>query len=635
MSVRAKSLGAIGLSALSFLSGPAEAQWARKPGMPVASSTSYLVETFSEKDWDASTFAPPKDVARFQDMRFGLLVSFGITTRNKADLSWGTIDKAHRRAPDGDALSDGVHTPTDPWVSWSKDLKLQNFNADQWVKQAQDAGFKYIIFTAKHHEGFHFWDTQLSDFKVTNTPFGRDMLGELIAACHRAGMPVGIYYSQRDWYRPSYQPTGFGKDGEQPGPLEQKYIDYQFKAVHELLTKYGKIDIFWFDALWWGGMFDKEMWDSERLTREIRKLQPDIVINNRASVPGDFDTPEQRLGGFQTWRPFEAAVSLEDSWSYTGGKPKSTSEVISLLVKSAENNGNLLLSIGPHWSGEFDPGEVAILQDVGRWLTRNGAAIYATRGGPWKAHPWGGSTYRGATAFVHATAITGEKIEMQAPVGKRIRSVRLLNGAGGDDHLDYAVKDGVLTIQVPTARQDKIDTIIEVQFDQDLSDVVPIAYARGAAPSPFDAELIYGPRLTSGVSVTASSLSTQSSKTELANLVTNTANMVQPFSTGSQIGAEVDVALAGAKYVTGVSLSANAQGAPLQLDGSTDGATWTTLWRSPPADPASSWDIGVNSFKAGAQTPGRLLRFLRLKVQGTEPKTLEIRRFHIWAKDGK
>jgi alpha-L-fucosidase len=609
--------------------------------MPSGSSTSYLVENFSEKDWDASNFAPPKDVARFQDMRFGLLVSFGVTTRNKTDLSWGTIDKAHRRAPDGDAVSDGVHTPTQDWVNWAKDLKLENFNADQWVKQAQDAGFKYIVFTAKHHEGFHFWDTQLSDFKVTNSPFARDMLGELIAACHRAGMPVGIYYSQRDWYRPSYQPTGFGKDGKQQGPEQPNYIDYQFKAVHELLTKYGKIDIFWFDALWWGGMFDKEMWDSERLTREIRRLQPDIVINNRASVPGDFDTPEQRLGGFQTWRPFEAAVSLEDSWSYTGGKPKSASAVISLLVNSAENNGNLLLSIGPHWSGEFDPGEVAILQEVGRWLTRNGASIYATRGGPWKAHPWGGSTYRGATAYVHASAISGEKIEMQAPVGKRIRSIRLLNGAGTgtekgpDDQLDYAIKDGELTIQVPTARQDKIDTIIEIEFYQDLSDVVPIAYQGGAAPSPFDAELIYGPRLQSGVSVAASSLSVPDLKTHLANVVTQPASTIQPFSTARQIRAQIDIVLDRAKYVTGIGLTASAQGAPMQLDGSTDGKTWTTLWRSPAGEQGSSWDIGVNSFNAGAQTPGRLLRYLRLKVQGTEPKALELRRFHIWAKDGK
>jgi alpha-L-fucosidase len=576
--------------------------------MPSGSSTSYLVQNFSAQDWDASNFAPPPDVARFQDLRFGLLVSFGITTRDKAELSWGTVDKAHRKMPDGEALSDGVHIPTEPWVGWAGDLKLQDFKADQWVKQARDAGFKYIVFTAKHHEGFHFWDTQLSDFKVTKSPFGRDMLGELIAACHRAGMPVGIYYSQRDWYRPSYQPTGFGKDGKDQGPQHRKYIEYQFSAVRELLTNYGKIDIFWWDALWWGGMFNANMWDSERLTREVRRLQPHIVMNNRAAVPGDFDTPEQRLGGFQTWRPFEAVVSLEDTWSYSGGKHKSADEVISLLVNSAENNGNLLLSIGPRWAGDFDPAEMATMREVGQWLRRNGVSIYGTRGGPWKAHPWGGTTYRGATAYVHVHALSAATIELEMPADKKIRSVRSLHGAA----LDYAVNNGLLTVRISPARQDKFDTVVEIQFDRDLSDVAPIAY-RGADPavggtaaalSPFDYELVYGTRLQSGVSVT-------------------------------QVGAQIDIALDAARYVTGISLAADAEGSPLELDGSTDGQDWVPLWHSPAGESVGHWDIGVNGFNAGAETPGRLLRFLRLDAQGTEGKALELRRFDIWAKESK
>lgn len=298
------------------------------------------------------------------------------------------------------------------------------------------------------------------------------------------------------------------------------------------------------------------------------------------------------------------------------------------------------------WRSRFglsSPGRGGDLDDVGRWLTRNGASIYATRGGPWKAHPWGGSTYRGATAFVHATAISGEKIDMQMPAGKRIRSVRLLNCAESDNTLEYAIKDGRLTIQVPTARQDKIDTLIEIQFYQDLSDVVPIAYqsgdgpsaGRGAAISPFDYQLVYGQRLQSGVSVTASSLATHDAKVVLAKVVTSPASAIQPFSTNRQIGAQIDVALDRAKYVTGVSLSANAEGAPLQLKGSIDGKTWTTLWSSPAGERGSSWDIGVNSFNAGGQTPGRWLRFLRIKVVGAKPRALELRRFHIWAKDGK
>jgi hypothetical protein len=336
---------------------------------------------------------------------------------------------------------------------------------------------------------------------------------------------------------------------------------------------------------------------------------------------------------------------LEDTWSYTGNKHKSAGEVISLLVSSAQNNGNLLLSIGPHWAGDFDLGEMATMQEVGQWLGRYGASIYGTRGGPWTAYPWGGSTYRGATAYVHAHGISGEKIEMQMLKAKRIRSVRLLNcassGAGSDDGLEYAIKDGRLAIEVPAGRQDKIDTIIEIQFYQDLTDVAPIAYGGGdragggAASSPFDYETIYGPRLQSGVSVTASSLAKHDYKADLANVVTNPVGTIRPFSTSSQIGAQIDVALDAARYVTGIGLSADAQGAQLQLHGSIDGKTWTLLWHSPVSEQVSSWDIDINGFDAGAETPGRLLRFLRIKVQGAEPKVLELRRFHIWAKEAK
>jgi hypothetical protein len=211
----------------------------------------------------------------------------------------------------------------------------------------------------------------------------------------------------------------------------------------------------------------------------------------------------------------------------------------------------------------------------------------------------------------------GEEIDMQMPKAKRIRSVQLLNcaamGAGSDGHLDYAINGGMLAIHVPVAHQDTLDTIIEIQFYQDLSDVAPIAYEDGdhaaaeggAAPSPFDYELIYGHRLQSGVSITASSQD------------------------------RIDIALDRAEYVTGISLVAERQGAPLQLEGSIDGKTWSLLWHSPVGEQGSRWDIGINDFNAGAETPGRLLRYLRLTVQGTQPKALELQRVQIWAKEEK
>lgn len=389
---------ALALASCLIAPGIATAQWTIQKGEPRQSKVSFLVEELSKKEWDSNSFAKRQDVEKWQDLRYGLMVSMGLTVKGDAELSWGTIGASERKAPDGNALSDGKSLPMAAWTRWDRDLTLEKFNAREWVRWAKASGFKYIVPVIKHHEGYHFWDTQFSDFKITKSPFGRDLFKELVDACHEEGMPIGIYYSQRDWYHPDYEPTGWGADKSLPGPDHKKYIEYQFNVVRELLTKYGKIDIFWWDSAWWGGMFRESDWDAKRLTLMIRELQPGIVINNRNSVPGDFDTPEQRMGVFQTNRAWESTVSYEDTWSYTGKGAKTREQVINLLVKTAINNGNLVLSLGPEWAGNFNRDEMATMVRVGDWLRANGQSIYNTRGGPWKPLTWGGSTWQGSKA---------------------------------------------------------------------------------------------------------------------------------------------------------------------------------------------------------------------------------------------
>ena len=323
---------ALALATCLIVPGAATAQWTIQKGEQRQSKVSFLVEELSKKEWDSNSFAKREDVEKWQNLRYGLMISMGLTVKGNAELSWGTIGANERKAPDGNALSDGKSIPMAAWTRWDRDLKLEKFNAREWVRWAKAAGFKYIVPVIKHHEGYHFWDTKFSDYKVTNSPFGRDLFKELVDACHEEGMPIGIYYSQRDWHHPDYEPTGWGPDKSQPGPDHKKYIEYQFNVVRELLTKYGKIDIFWWDANWWGGMFRESDWDAKRMTKMVRDLQPGIVINNRNSVPGDFDTPEQRMGVFQTNRAWESTVSYEDTWSYTGKGAKTREQVISLLV---------------------------------------------------------------------------------------------------------------------------------------------------------------------------------------------------------------------------------------------------------------------------------------------------------------
>jgi alpha-L-fucosidase len=173
-------------------------------------------------------------------------------------------------------------------------------------------------------------------------------------------MPFGIYYAQREWYHPDYQPVDPSKverDGlwwtlkpgetSPVGPRHRRYLEYNRNAVRELLTRYGKVDLFWWDAAWWGGMFTAEMWDAENLTRFVRQLQPHILQNNRCSVPGDFDTPEQRLGSYQDWRPWETVTPLAEEWGNPLSPVKPLSQLVSMIVHTASCDGNLLLGLGP------------------------------------------------------------------------------------------------------------------------------------------------------------------------------------------------------------------------------------------------------------------------------------------------
>ncbi len=465
-----------------MLTFPLAAQHAVKDGFPNGKLRGVLYEYFTDEQWNSSNFAAPEKMKEWQDLRYGMFIHFGITSKpENADLSWGSITP--RYAPDSPGITANGKLRTEEWVNWPKDMKLEKFNAKEWVEIAQKAGFRYIVVCTKHHEGFHMWNTAYSDFKITNTPFGRDYIGELVDACRKAGMPFGFYFAQREWYHPDYQPVDLCKvkaDGNRwtlnpgetspLGPLHPKYLEYLNNVVRELCTKYGKIDIWWFDALSWDGMFTKEMWDSENLTRMIRKLQPGIVINNRASLPGDFDTPEGRLGTYQDWRPWESCIPLSDAWCYSGKPAHSFDHLLHLIAGAACGNGNLLLSWGPHWNGQFDEGQKERLYEIGDWLRVNGESIYNTRGGPWKPADWGGSTRRGNKAYIHLFNKPGAEWSLPALDGIKVVSARLL--AGGES-LRFQQDDKRISIILPDTVTIKGDLVVELTMDRSMDGLLP------------------------------------------------------------------------------------------------------------------------------------------------------------------
>jgi len=552
------------------------AQWSVKVGdKRITPNDAYLYQQFTDKEWKASNFATPAQMKWFADARFGMFIHFGLSTYVGKELSWGTI--WHRKFPDQThpELKNKLY-PDSVWTKWPEKLTFEKFDATKVVQIAKAAGMKYIVVIAKHHEGFHLWDTKLSDFKITNTPFGRDMLKEIADACHKAHMRFGIYYSQRDWHHPDYAPadTALPKiNGHwQQGKSHKKYIDYQFKAVKELCTQYGKVDIFWFDAVWWGGMFTADMWESEKLTRMIRKLQPGIIINNRASIPGDFDTPEQRVGMFQNNRAWESCSTVSQSWSWTPSKVNPPKKIIKLLESTAVGDGNLLLSWGPKWDGSWDVKQTNTLESTGAWLQHYGESIYGTRGGPWLPENWGGTTYKGNIIYVHLINPVQDTIAFNAIKGLNILSATSLTG----QPIKWIENRGSYKL------------IIDKNLLKDTSVVVELKASRAVLRSDIN-QPVYG---------------------SLFNDEANYGKKV--FEKNSLLIGDQYIANLGKQYlVKGLSIKTdNKESAVFEVYTSVDGKEWEKY--NGGSMKSGVMELPITSYQAGAYIPGKELRFVKI-----------------------
>lgn len=252
----------------------------------------------------------------------------------------------------------------------------KKYDPDAWVLAAKQAGMDYICFTAKHHDGFCMWDTAYSDYKVTNSPYGKDVLKELAEACHRQGMALSIYYSVPDWHHENY--PNFGRSHElaepKPGdcPDEDKYIQYVKNQVTELLSNYGPILSFFWDI--------PPQRRDPSVNELVRSLQPGILINNRGYDEGDFATPEREVpegGRFETLT--EACQSVgRQSWGYRSNEDYYSHRfLISSIDRIMAMGGNYVLNIGPDADGQLPPEGLETLQAVGDWYRRVKPALYA------------------------------------------------------------------------------------------------------------------------------------------------------------------------------------------------------------------------------------------------------------------
>ncbi|MBW8042283.1 MAG: hypothetical protein FVQ85_20105 [Planctomycetes bacterium] len=398
--------------------------------------------------------AGEQDMQAWREMKFGLFIHWGPVSLKGTEIGWSRGGERRGRSGKGEI-------PFEEYDNLYKKFNPVKFNADEWVQVAKDAGMKYLVFTSKHHDGFSMFDSKHTDYKITNSPFKRDVVKELADACHKAGVKLGYYYSPVDWYHPDYRTEN-----------HRRYIKFMHNQIRQLCTKYGRLDIMWFDGL--GG--SAKDWDSENLFRMIRKLQPHIIINNRAGLAADHDTPEQRIGKFQHDRAWETCMTICRQWAWKpNDQMKSLKQCIQTLVSAVGGDGNLLFNVGPMPDGRIEPRQVDRLREMGIWLSKYGRSIYGTRGGPFKTGSWGASTNKDKTIYIHVFNWDGDTLSLP-PIPKKIIASSVLTGGNA------TVKQTkeAIEISVPKAYHQEIDTIIVLKLDGPANEITPRALSSGS-----------------------------------------------------------------------------------------------------------------------------------------------------------
>ncbi len=276
----------------------------------------------------------------------------------------------------------------------AKHFKPKPNAAREWARLARRAGQKYMVMTTKHHEGFCMWDTKLTDYNAAQQGPGRDLVREFVEAARAEGLHVGFYYSLMDWHHPD------GAICKTDEAARRRFVDYTHGLIRELMTNYGKIDVLWYDVAW---PLNAEQWESERMNEMVFSLQPDIIVNNRNRLDGDFATPEQHIQASEAGRAWETCMTLNDSWGFNRGDDawKTPKLIVDNLATCARGGGNYLLNIGPEPDGSVPPPSVEILDQVGRWLDTNGEAIYGTERGDLQVNDNSNFTRRGNTLYIH------------------------------------------------------------------------------------------------------------------------------------------------------------------------------------------------------------------------------------------
>ncbi|MEA5257132.1 alpha-L-fucosidase [Arcicella aquatica] len=340
----------------------------------------------------------------WRDQKFGMIIHWGLYAVPGIIESWELCSE--------DWISRDSTQTYDDYKKWywglNKKFNPTNFNPDQWASAAKDAGMKYVVFTTKHHDGFSMFDTKYSDFKISNGPFAQnpkaDVAKYVFEAFRKQNFMIGAYFSKPDWHSEYFWWNRYATPDRnvnydiRKNPWRwNKFKEFSYNQIQELMTGYGKMDILWLDGGWvrpldtvtdevraWGAAipaFSQEI-DMPKIASMARKAQPGLLVVDR-TVHGEYEnyrTPEQSIPANKSDTPWESCITLGGAWGYVPNDNfKSSTKVIHSLIEVVAKGGSLLLGVGPQADGTLNDTQVSRLKEIGTWLNANGEAIYNTR----------------------------------------------------------------------------------------------------------------------------------------------------------------------------------------------------------------------------------------------------------------
>jgi alpha-L-fucosidase len=410
----------------------------------------------------------------YRNAKFGMFIHWGPYSQASVEASWPIM----RPKP-------GEITEAD-YRALAKTFNPVKFDPHAFVDLARLAGQEYMVFTTKHHDGFCMFDSSYTDYKITNAPYGKDIVAQLAKACGEDGMPLGFYYSPPDLHHPGFRDTSKlaseNWHGEPQRPEWSSYLEYMQLQLTELLTRYGPAALIWFD-----GLNDQQKYDGQRVIKMIRDLQPATLVNDRIGVDADYETPEQfiptaiptkgiQLTGIdpnaskrlkntvprpEDFRLWETCMTINNTWAYNKNDHEFKSEqtLIRSLVEVASRGGNFLLNVGPQPDGQIQPEFQQRLRAIGEWLTLNGDSIYGTTYGPVQGVASLRTTAKGKSIYVHIFDWPTSPCEI-AGIDARILSARLLTNG---KPLTFRQTEGKLTIDLPAQAPDSNVSVIALK----------------------------------------------------------------------------------------------------------------------------------------------------------------------------